>query len=158
MSLARICTHIRPISRLLQSRLPQFGTSSRVTIRNMSNEVAYKLNEQGGVDYKEGKIPDKARPQLPPDVSKGSGMSCRGEMRRRRLIIGVTAGEVDEYLHSKLGLPNYFEDDLLAEAKAKAIEAGIPDIAVSAMQGQFLNILCKSIGASRILEIGTLWG
>jgi predicted O-methyltransferase YrrM len=73
-------------------------------------------------------------------------------------VIGITAGEVDEYLHSKLGLPNYFEDDLLAEAKAKAVEAGIPDIAVSAMQGQFLNILCKSIGASRVLEIGTLWG
>jgi predicted O-methyltransferase YrrM len=83
---------------------------------------------------------------------------CLSIELRRRLIIGVTAGEVDEYLHSKLGLPNYFEDDLLAEAKEKAIDAGIPDIAVSAMQGQFLNILCKSIGASRILEIGTLWG
>jgi len=47
----------------------------------MSNEVAYKLNEQGGVDYKEGRIPDKARPQLPPDVSKGSGMSCLDEVR-----------------------------------------------------------------------------
>lgn len=80
------------------------------------------------------------------------------ECRRGKLMVGVTAGEVDEYLHHKLGLPNYFEDDLLAEAKQKAIEAGIPDIAVSAMQGQFLNILCKSIGASRILEIGTLWG
>jgi len=43
----------------------------------MSNqEVAYKLNESGGVDYKEGKVPDKARPQLPPDVSgKDGGMS-----------------------------------------------------------------------------------
>ena len=65
---------------------------------------------------------------------------------------------MDEYLHSKLGQPAFFEDELLAEAKKKAIEAGIPDIAVSAMQGQFLHILCKSIGASKILEIGTLWG
>jgi predicted O-methyltransferase YrrM len=72
--------------------------------------------------------------------------------------LAITAGEVDEYLHSKLGQPGYFEDDLLEEARKKATEAGIPDIAVSAMQGQFLNILCKSIGASRILEIGTLWG
>jgi hypothetical protein len=75
MSLARICTRTRPLSTLLQSRLSHFRTSSRVPIRNMSNEVAYKLNEQGGVEYKEGQIPDKSRPQLPPDVSKGSGMS-----------------------------------------------------------------------------------
>ena len=74
------------------------------------------------------------------------------------LISGITAGEVDDYLHDKLGLSSYFEEDLLAEAGQKAKEAGIPDIAVSAMQGQFLNILCKSIGASRVLEIGTLWG
>jgi predicted O-methyltransferase YrrM len=65
---------------------------------------------------------------------------------------------VDEYLTSKLGLPTYFEDDLLSEARKKAEEAGIPDIAVSTMQAQFLNILCRSIGASKILEIGTLWG
>jgi hypothetical protein len=75
MSLARICTRTRPLSRSIQSRPPHLIISSRVTIRNMSNEVAYKLNEQGGVDYKEGKVPDKARPQLPPDISKGSGMS-----------------------------------------------------------------------------------
>jgi hypothetical protein len=127
----------------------------------MSNkDVAYKLNNQGGIDYKQGKIPDKARPQLPPDVpGKEDGVSFHCvQIEIESSFEGVTAGEVDEYLHSKLGLPNYFEDDLLAKAKARAKEAGIPDIAVSAMQGQFLNILCKSIGASRILEIGTLWG
>jgi len=75
MSLARICTRTRPLSRLLHSHFPHRTISARIPIRKMSNEVAYKLNEQGGVDYKEGKIPDKARPQLPPDVSKGSGMS-----------------------------------------------------------------------------------
>jgi hypothetical protein len=32
-------------------------------------DVGYKLNEAGGVDYKEGKVPDESRPQLPPDIS-----------------------------------------------------------------------------------------
>jgi hypothetical protein len=36
-------------------------------------DVAYNLHESGGVDYKEGKVPDKSRPQLPPDIS-GKGM------------------------------------------------------------------------------------
>lgn len=74
------------------------------------------------------------------------------------MIIAITAGEVDDYLHDKLFLSKSFEEDLLEDARKKSLEAGIPAIAVSPMQGQFLNILCKSIGATRILEIGTLFG
>lgn len=51
----------------------------RLPIRAMSsdNNVAYKLNAAGGVDYKESKGGDKARPQLPPDVrgAKDGGMT-----------------------------------------------------------------------------------
>jgi len=35
---------------------------------------------------------------------------------------------------------------------------GLPDIAVSAAQGKFLMLLASSIGAKRILEVGTLGG
>ena len=65
---------------------------------------------------------------------------------------------MDDYLHDRIFLAQKFEEDRLEEARKKAVDAGIPAIAVSPMQGQFLNILCKSIGASKILEIGTLWG
>jgi hypothetical protein len=43
----------------------------------MSN-IAYKLNERGGVDYQESRGGDKARPQLPPDV-KGTEAESGGE-------------------------------------------------------------------------------
>lgn len=35
---------------------------------------------------------------------------------------------------------------------------GLPAIAVSPAQGKLLNLLAKSIGAKRILEVGTLGG
>jgi len=49
-------------------------------------------------------------------------------------------------------------DDALDAALAASDAAGLPQIAVSAPQGKFLNILAASIGARRILEIGTLGG
>jgi len=39
----------------------------------MSDNAAYKLNESGGVDYKESKRGDQVRPQLPPDVGGQDG-------------------------------------------------------------------------------------
>ena len=49
-----------------------------------------------------------------------------------------------------------------AEALNAALEAsdaaGIPSISVSAAQGKFLMLLAQSMGARRILEIGTLGG
>lgn len=77
MSLTRISNRSRALLEFTQPRLNLVRLVRPLSFRNMSTkEVAYKLNEQGGVDYKEGKIPDKGRPQLPPDVSGGSGMSC----------------------------------------------------------------------------------
>jgi predicted O-methyltransferase YrrM len=48
--------------------------------------------------------------------------------------------------------------DALTAALRDADAAGLPAISVSAPQGKFLKLLAQSIGARRILEIGTLAG
>lgn len=71
----------------------------------------------------------------------------------------ITADEVDTYLESKLApRGDWAGDPSLERSHRRALEAGVPEIAVSPMQGQFLAILAKGMGASKILEIGTLWG
>lgn len=62
--------------------------------------------------------------------------------------------EVDGFLGSLL----VGEDERLAEATAAAQRAGLPPISVSPAQGKFLYLLAKTLGARRILEIGTLGG
>lgn len=61
---------------------------------------------------------------------------------------------VDDYLSGTL----VGTDDALGSALDAARAAGLPSIAVSAPQGKLLHILARSIGAKRILEIGTLGG
>jgi predicted O-methyltransferase YrrM len=61
---------------------------------------------------------------------------------------------VDGYLDGLLTKP----DDVLAAAQASGDEAGLPAIAVAPNQGKLLYLLAKSIGARRILEVGTLAG
>ena len=63
-------------------------------------------------------------------------------------------GEVDRYLAKSL-LPG---DEALDAALAANAEADLPPIDVSPLQGQLLYLLARMIGASRILEIGTLGG
>ena len=59
---------------------------------------------------------------------------------------------------------NYFDgalapSDPVLDAALKATEAGgLPSIQVSAAQGRQLHLLARSIGARRILEVGTLGG
>lgn len=61
---------------------------------------------------------------------------------------------VDEYLTAKL-----VEDDAaLAAALEESAKAGLPPINVSPTQGKLLMLLAQMIGATRILEIGTLGG
>jgi predicted O-methyltransferase YrrM len=50
------------------------------------------------------------------------------------------------------------EDAALTGARAASAAAGLPDIAVSATQGKFLQLLAQTLGARKILEIGTLGG
>ena len=49
-------------------------------------------------------------------------------------------------------------DDALTGALADAAAAGMPPINVSPLQGAFLHLLARAIGAARILEFGTLAG
>ncbi|MDH6679992.1 putative O-methyltransferase YrrM [Rhodococcus sp. LBL1] len=62
--------------------------------------------------------------------------------------------EVDDYLvETVVGV----DDDLSAALGANAA-AELPPIDVSPPQGKFLNLLARMVGATRVLEIGTLGG
>ena len=65
-----------------------------------------------------------------------------------------TWAKVDAYLTDALAL----DDAVLATARQACAAAGLPDIAVTAPQGRFLQILARMLGARSILEIGTLGG
>lgn len=71
---------------------------------------------------------------------------------------GPSAGDVDKYLNSKILSPSFGGDPIFKRISARAQQAGLPNIAVSAQQGQLLTILALSIRAERILEVGTLAG
>jgi predicted O-methyltransferase YrrM len=62
--------------------------------------------------------------------------------------------DVDNYLGSQL-----LEDDpVLNRATEASQQSGLPAIAVSPLQGKFLYVLARLIGARQVLEIGTLGG
>lgn len=50
------------------------------------------------------------------------------------------------------------EDGLLVSLREEADRTGLPPIAVSADEGRLLQVLLTSIGARRVLEVGTLGG
>lgn len=50
------------------------------------------------------------------------------------------------------------EDAALAACRRRSNARGLPDIAVSAAQGAFLQLLAQVTGARRVLEVGTLGG
>ncbi len=60
----------------------------------------------------------------------------------------------DEY-HNSFLIPY---DEALAYARKNSDENGLPEIAVSTAQGKLLNLYAGSLGAKRILEVGTLGG
>ena len=61
---------------------------------------------------------------------------------------------VDRYISDLLVPP----DEALDQALRAIAEAGMPAISVSPAQGKLLMLLAQSLGARRILEIGTLGG
>lgn len=61
---------------------------------------------------------------------------------------------VDAYIEDRL----VGEDESLSAAIRESAAAGLPAIAVSAAHGKLLHLLALSIGAKRILEVGTLGG
>jgi predicted O-methyltransferase YrrM len=62
--------------------------------------------------------------------------------------------DVDGYIEERL----VAEDEALSAAIRDSAAAGLPAIAVSAAQGKMLHLMALSIGAKRILEVGTLGG
>lgn len=62
--------------------------------------------------------------------------------------------DVDAYIEDRL----VAEDAALSAAIRDSAAAGLPAIAVSAAQGKMLHLLALSIGAKRVLEVGTLGG
>lgn len=68
--------------------------------------------------------------------------------------MSITPESVDTFLQSLL----LEEDGALTRALARSDAAGLPPIAVSPLQGAFLNILAAAVNARRILEIGALGG
>jgi caffeoyl-CoA O-methyltransferase len=67
---------------------------------------------------------------------------------------GALFGAVERFVADTFGL----NDDALKAALDNARSAGLPDIQIGAAQGRLLQILAMTIGAKRILEIGTLGG
>ncbi len=61
---------------------------------------------------------------------------------------------VDRYFGDKLAPP----DAALKQALAASLEAGLPPIAVSPLQGKMLQVFAQMLAARSILEIGTLGG
>lgn len=69
-------------------------------------------------------------------------------------MTGGRWAEVDGYLEREL----LGADAVLEQALAANAAAGLPAIDVTAAQGRLLTVLSGAIGATRILEIGTLGG
>src|SRR5580692_10410858 len=65
-----------------------------------------------------------------------------------------TLGDFDRYIADLFA----DEDDALRSAREEMEREGLPRINVSACEGKLLHVLARSIGARRILEIGTLGG
>jgi predicted O-methyltransferase YrrM len=66
----------------------------------------------------------------------------------------ATWRDVDAYIEERL----VGDDEALSAAIRESAAAGLPAIAVSAAHGKMLHLLALSIGARRILEVGTLGG
>jgi caffeoyl-CoA O-methyltransferase len=66
----------------------------------------------------------------------------------------MTPDRAGEYISSLFSA----EDELLASLREEADRNGLPPISISADEGRLLQVLLTSIGARRVLEVGTLGG
>lgn len=64
------------------------------------------------------------------------------------------ATAVDDYVAPRLANHDAALDAALSSSRA----AGLPEIAVSPLQGRLLQVLARGVSATRVLEIGTLGG
>lgn len=65
---------------------------------------------------------------------------------------------VDAFFDGRLVRGSVHLDAALDAAQAASMAAGLPDIAVSPATGKLLSLLAAAMGATRVLEIGTLGG
>lgn len=65
-----------------------------------------------------------------------------------------TVAEIDNVARNSLLKPN----SKLDNAVSHAAKSGLPPIAISPLQGQYLTIQCQLINAKNVLEVGTLGG
>ena len=77
------------------------------------------------------------------------------DWRRSFKPTSIDDWEVSDKYFNSFVIP---KDDVLDGAVKNNAEQGLPDIAVSKSQGKLLNLLARSIGAKKILEVGTLGG
>lgn len=84
----------------------------------------------------------------------GTGWLRRRLRERARAGIRAQWGAVDAYICDRL-VPS---DPALDAALEASAAADLPAINVAPNQGKMLQLLARSLGASRILEIGTLGG
>ncbi len=63
-------------------------------------------------------------------------------------------GEIEGYLARTVA----GEDEILASIRARTVAAGLRPIEVSGTDGALLALWCRLVGATRVLEIGTLGG
>jgi len=70
------------------------------------------------------------------------------------MVDETSYAQVDRYIEQLYG----GDDPVLAATEASLVEAGMPQISVSPVQGRLLNLLVQLCGAERVLEIGTLAG
>jgi predicted O-methyltransferase YrrM len=62
--------------------------------------------------------------------------------------------EINEYIAGLFAN----EDDLLRELREEAVRAGMPAISVPPETARFLQLLVRAVGATSVLEVGTLGG
>jgi len=66
----------------------------------------------------------------------------------------VTEPGLEAYQRRLFGV----EDDVLARVRERHVSLGFPSIHVSAEQGRLLQVLVRAVGATRVLEVGSLAG
>jgi len=70
----------------------------------------------------------------------------------------VNAAKLDGLATKALLNPYERLNDRLSHALSNSTAHGLPPITISPLQGQYLAIQCRLMGAKRVLEIGTLGG
>lgn len=81
-------------------------------------------------------------------------------LKMKNLPIQYKPTTVEDWTRSDLYHNSFLipHDEALEAANRNCEANGLPEIAVTAAQGKFLSLLARSMGAKRILEVGTLGG